>query len=305
MTALKRRDFFGAAALAAGGAVAATRRLGAQGVPQAQAPPALPKGRPAGPVEVMFKAPGPKANGLQATKGGLWILDQGNNHVYLVSWKGEVLRDLHTESVRGSGITFDGQSLWLAATYSREIVRCDPKTGATLQKYFTPGAGVIYRRPGDAPGRRSPLAQPPDPSVAQRRSGSRPASEAEPGAYREGTGGHGLEWRDGRLWLAVPPSRTIYRIHPETWVVEHTIPAVGNRPHGIGFEGDFLWETDSNLNAFFKRDIQTGAVLDRIQLADSDPLPHGMTIWEGHIWYCDDVPNAPVCRVRIAGGTSI
>ncbi len=103
--------------------------------------------------------------------------------------------------------------------------------------------------------------------------------------------------RDGKLWMAVPPSREIYRMNPETWVVEAKFPTAANRPHGIGWEGRYLWATDSNLNAFFKHDPETGEMVERIQLADSDPLPHGMTIWEGMLWYCDDV--GVVCRMKL------
>ena len=75
-------------------------------------------------------------------------------------------------------------------------------------------------------------------------------------------------------------------------------PTAGNRPHGIGWEGKFLWVTDSNLNAFFKHDPETGEMSEKIQLADSDPLPHGMTIWQGWMWYCDDV--GVVCRLKLS-----
>src|SRR5215218_543835 len=112
-----------------------------------------------------------------------------------------------------------------------------------------------------------------------------------------GTGAHGQEWRDGKLWMAVPPSRMIYRMDPKTWVVERQFPTAGNRPHGIGWEGKYLWCTDSNLNAFFKHDTESGEILEKIQLADSDPLPHGMSIRQGVLWYCDDV--GIVCRIKI------
>jgi hypothetical protein len=241
-------------------------------------------------VEKVFDSPGPKPNGLQASTDGLWILDQGNNHVYLVSYEnGKVLRDLETESDRGSGLTFDGEAIWIGSTYDRTVIRSDAKTGKTIRKYFTPGAGVIYQRSGDAPARRSPLAQPPPPGRQQQR--------AAPSAPRGGTGAHGLEWRDGKLWAAVPPSRTIYRIDPERWVVEHQFPTSGNRPHGIGWEGEWLWCTDSNQNAFFKHNVTSGEIVEKIQLADSDPLPHGMTIWKGMMWYCDDV--GIVCRLKM------
>ena len=113
----------------------------------------------------------------------------------------------------------------------------------------------------------------------------------------DGTGAHGQEWRNGKLWFAVPPSREVYCLDPKTWIVESKFGTSGNRPHGIGWEGKYLWVTDSNLNAFFKHDPATGEVLEKIQLADSDPLPHGMTIWQGTLWYCDDV--GVVCRLRM------
>lgn len=248
--------------------------------------------RKAGPVETVFKSPGPKPNGLQATQEGLWIMDQGDSHVYLVEYEdGRVLRDLPTEADRASGITYDGKALWLASTYNRELIQANAKTGKTIQKHFTPGAGVIYQRTGDAPPRSSPLIK-----NEQAPTAAPPPKRPQP-LNTTGTGAHGLEWRDGKLWVAVPPSRMVYRIDPDHWIVEANFPTAGNRPHGIGWEGRFLWVTDSNLNAFFKHDSETGAIVERIQLADSDPLPHGMTIWQGKLWYCDDV--GVVCRLQL------
>jgi sugar lactone lactonase YvrE len=259
--------------------------------------------RKVGKVETVFKSPGPKPNGLQATTDGLWIMDQGNNKVYLVAYAdGTVLREFGTEANAASGITFDGEALWLASTYSRELIRCSATTGKTISKHFTPGAGIIYRMTGDPAGRSSPLAPPPQPRPeGQRRTERQQVGGFQmgqvQGAAAPGTGGHGLEWRDSKLWVAVPPSRTVYRINPQTWVVEKQWPSAGNRPHGIGWEGKYLWVTDSNYNAFHKHDPETGDILEKIQLADSDPLPHGMTIWQSMMWYCDDV--GVVCRLKL------
>jgi hypothetical protein len=287
---MKRRDFFALAAAAA---------------PMAAAMPCTDIGkirtRKVGKVETVFKSPGPQPNGLQATKDGLWIMDQGaGNKAYLVSYDdGKLLRSFETETDKSSGITFDGEALWIGSTYSREIVRTDANTGKALERHFTPGAGVIYKMVGDPPGRGSPLAKarpaPPAPAQAKQVGGFQ-AGEVL-GSKALGTGAHGQEWRDGKLWFAVPPSREIYRVDPKTWVVETKFPTAGNRPHGIGWEGKYLWATDSNLNAFFKHDPATGEMVEKIQLADTDPLPHGMTIWQGWMWYCDDV--GVVCRLKL------
>jgi sugar lactone lactonase YvrE len=259
--------------------------------------------RKVGKVEIVFKSPGddPKPNGLQATSDGLWIIDQGiGNKAYLVNYKGDVLRSFETETDRSSGITFDGETLWVGSTYNRQIVRVDAHTGKTIERHFTPGAGVIYQMVGDPKARRSPLAHanlPRPQSGAAEQVGGLQAGQTQ-GALAPGTGAHGQEWRDGKLWFAVPPARTVYCLDPKTWVVQTKFSTAGNRPHGIGWEGKYLWVADSNLNAFFKHDPETGEMVEKIQLADTDPLPHGMTIWEGNVWYCDDV--GVVCRFRLS-----
>jgi streptogramin lyase len=166
--------------------------------------------------------------------------------------------------------------------------------GIPLARFFTPGAGVIYKTPWDPAGRSSPLLKPSRPSAEPARP-AQASSSAAPNTV--GTGAHGQEWKDGKLWMAVPPSRMIYRLNPHSWIVEQQFPTAGNRPHGIGWEGRYLWCTDSNLNAFFKHEPVTGEIVEKIQLAESDPLPHGMSIWNGVLWYCDDV--GVVCRLKI------
>lgn len=258
-----------------------------------------------GKVEIVFKSPGPQPNGLQATEDGLWIIDQGpGNRAYLVDYReGQVLRSFDTETDRSSGITYDGEALWIGSTYNREIVRADARTGKALERHFTPGAGVIYNMVGDPKARSSPLQrEKPVPRSASatkqpKQVGGFQAGQIQ-GAMAPGTGAHGQEWRDGKLWFAVPPSRSVYCIDPKTWIVQTRFGTAGNRPHGIGWEGKYLWVADSNLNAFFKHDPETGEMVEKLQLAGTDPLPHGMTIWQGYMWYCDDV--GVVCRLKLS-----
>ena len=288
---MRRRELLTGVAIAAAGTLTASR-----------IDPAHIRTRKTGKVEIVFDSPGSAPNGLQATGEGLWIIDQGaGNKAFLVSYEsGKVIRSFETETDKSSGITFDGDSLWIGSTYSREIVRCSAAAGKTIERHFTPGAGVIYKMSGDPPSRSSPLAKsrprPPAPASTGQVGGFQ-AGEVL-GSKALGTGAHGQEWRDGKLWFAVPPSREVYRVDPRSWTVEVKFPTVGNRPHGIGWEGKFLWVTDSNWNAFFKHDPETGEISEKIQLADSDPLPHGMTIWQGWMWYCDDV--GVICRLKLS-----
>jgi hypothetical protein len=130
------------------------------------------------------------------------------------------------------------------------------------------------------------------------------AIAGNPGPPAPGTGAHGQQIQNGKLWMAVPPGRMIYRVDPKTWTVEHCFPSVGYRPHGIGIEtpdAKFLWESDTNMGAFFKRDMVTGEVVDSIVLPDGSPFMHGASVWKGYIYWVDDIGggNAPICRTKI------
>ena len=258
--------------------------------------------RRVGPVEIAFKSPG-RPNGLQATPQGLWIIDQSaGSRASLVRYSdGQVIRSFETDTVRPSGITFDGEALWIGSTFSYENVRCDAMTGAVLERRPTPGC-TTYSMAGDPRPRRSPLAPPPAPPAVSAAPSATPPST--PSAVRltqtphlRFQGAHGQEWRDGKLWTTSTSARSIYRLDPKTWVVEQQLSVPGPRPHGLAWEGAFLWHGDGDLNAFMKFDLTTGQIVEKIQLADSDPLAHGLTIWEGTLWYCDDV--GVVCRMRL------
>ena len=120
-------------------------------------------------VEILFKAPGLSGNGMQCTAEGIWTIDNagsrgdtpGRCKVYLSSYEGKMLRELSPEGDRAERHRRRrGQrAIWIGSTYSREIIRADAKTGETMEKHFTPGAGVIYRRTTDIPARPDTYGQ--------------------------------------------------------------------------------------------------------------------------------------------------
>jgi outer membrane protein assembly factor BamB len=258
--------------------------------------------RRAGKVEIAFRSPGPQPNGLQATKEGLWIIDQSaGSRVTLVDYAdGKVLRAFDTDTVRPSGITFDGEALWIGSTFSYENVRCNATTGAVIERKPTPGS-IMYTLAGDPPQRRSPLAGGPlaqmRPALADGAAGQAQLARLTQPPSTRLQGAHGQEWRDGKLWTTSTSARTIYCIDAKTWSVEKRFAVPGNRPHGLAFDGRYLWHGDSNLAAFFKYDPDTGGIVEKIQLSDADPVAHGLTIWNGTLWYCDDV--GVVCKMKI------
>lgn len=115
--------------------------------------------------ERLFRAPYALPNGLQRTPEGLWVVDQISDRVALVEMAApndygvtKLLREIPTESSNTSGLTFGGGALWLAANgpgaiwraprptdaASGEILKVDPVTGRTVQRWTLPGGGGTH-----------------------------------------------------------------------------------------------------------------------------------------------------------------
>ena len=136
MTTMSRREWLQAAAATAGGAVLSTANPWTAEAGQAKTPAAPKPGypsRPAGRIEILFKAPGQSANGMQCTEEGIWTIENagsrtdtpGRCKVYLSSYEGKLLRELAPEGTgpSGIGIDADNRTIWIGSTYSREIIR--------------------------------------------------------------------------------------------------------------------------------------------------------------------------------------
>jgi sugar lactone lactonase YvrE len=207
---------------------------------------------------VRWYTPGPQPNGLQATGDGVWVIDQQDLNVYLLDWRdGRTLKQFPTATNHSSGITFDGEHIWVASTFPPIELFQYTTDGKELRRLPTPGAN-------------------------------------------ERSGAHGLEWIDGRLWVTVPPSATTYQLDPADGRVLRQFPAPGNRPHGIAWDGRQLWvaETTKRTITAYSLDGQPGRVLELAPGPAEGPEPHGMTYYQGELWYCDAATRA-MCTIPI------
>ena len=303
---IERRNFLGlatmgaAAAMTAGAAAARGRQPDVSSVPT----------RRIERVDVLYATPHEHPNGLDTIDEGLLIIDQQfENFVSVVEPEtGRVIRDFradeHVQSASSIHLDDDGV-MWIASTYNRLIIAADPATGRTLRKYTTPGAGRIYAKAGDPPGRRSPLQRAHPPREVPRA----PAAGRTGPTWGEvlmpepdgpaGTGAHSILTKGNLLYVAVPPARSIFVIDKTTWIVQDEWRTPGNRPHGGCWADDekrFIWSSDTNLNAFFRYDVETGEIVERMQLPDDSPTIHGVARIGQDIYFCDDL--GWMCRFR-------
>ena len=148
-------------------------------------------------VDKRFKAPGPQPNGLQAADDGLWVIDQTNLKVYQLDWdSGAVLHEFQTATEHSSGITLDGDgNVWIASTFQFEVVKYDPATGEELARFPDPGTGYNVFSPGIK------------------------------------SSSHGVEWRDGKIYLSAPPTQHLHVMDATTWEPIRALRLPGVRPH--------------------------------------------------------------------------
>ena len=219
-------------------------------------------------VEKLYKIAGAtQPNDLQFVADGLWVLDQVDpNKAFKVRPEdGSVIRELQTESIHGSGITYGHDALWITSTKMRDpaaaprTLKVDPTSGKTLKSWVTPGSGLY-------------------------------------GRVTTPSGGHGVKWVDDTYWMAVPASGKLFLMEPESGEILRSIPAPGVRTHGLAWDHGFLWCVESDGRIIYKLDPADGAPVARIELGKEVPEPHGLDIRDGVLWYCD-AASGWICRL--------
>jgi streptogramin lyase len=192
--------------------------------------------------------PGPQPNGLQATDAGIWVIDQEDLNVYLLDWTdGHVLRQFPTQTHHSSGITWDGETIWVASTFTPiELFRYAPD-GTELQRLPTPGANERSGAHGlEWIDDTLWVTVPPSATTYQ--------LDPESGAILRqfpapGTRPHGLAWDGDLLWVAETNHRTItgYSLDGE---IRRVLafgpgPEEGPDPHGLTIYRGELWYCDA------------------------------------------------------------
>ena len=203
-----------------------------------------------------------------APNGDLWVLDQKDpNKVFTIDARtGAVKASVQTQSIHGSGITYGDGAWFITSTKvlsgNPSTLKVDPRTGATLKKWETPGWGIygVYTQ-----------------------------REPKPGDLPPASGGHGVKWAgNGQYWMAVPASGKLFLMNAEDNTVARSIQAPTVRTHGIALEDNHIWCVGADEAEIYKLQMSDGAIVARIVLDKAaDPSLHGLDIKDGVLWYCD------------------
>ena len=109
------------------------------------------------------------------------------------------------------------------------------------------------------------------------------------GPGENGGGCHGVEYVDGKLWIAALRLRGILRVDAKTWQPEFLIPYSFPRAHGVAWDKGAIWMVTGGDHGagVVKYDATTGRVLETAQFAETDADPHGLAWHNGVLYSCD------------------
>jgi len=258
------------------GAVAAAGVSVGQTNPPARAPEAP---RRLAKVEKLFKAPDAHPNALEAASDGLWIGDQVSERAFRVDWKtGKVLSQLQTESHNTSGIAVGAGYLWLGAN-------------------------------GDVSGRRPP--RPTDKPIGEvLQADLKTGKTIKAHSLPWGGGVHGVTFapQTGTLWITALSINALSEVDPKDFRILRQIPVRYGRSHGLDWDSGAVWCLFAGERIIHKLDSKTGKILEVIEIAKTDPDPHGLCLYQGALYFCDagltqtGEGTAPgyVCRINLS-----
>ena len=200
----------------------------------------------------LFKSPEGYPNGIAVAPEGLWICEQKSDNAVLVDWKGKLLKTLKSQSKNTSGIAYGDGCVWMAGN------------SAAAEGVFQ-----IDMNGREVTHRQIPL-----------------------GPADNGGGCHGIEYVDGKIYIAALRLRGILRVDAKTWQPEFMIPYAVPRAHGIAHNpaDGSVWMvtgTADGLAGLIQYDNTTGRVLSTAAFAKTDCDPHGLAWHDGALYSSD------------------
>jgi transglutaminase-like putative cysteine protease/glutamine cyclotransferase len=199
----------------------------------------------------------------------------------LHAYPGKVVRAFPLPCSFGTGLTFDGDYLWVADYKTDLIYKLDPESGEVVHKIPSPGFWPMglawdgtYLWNVDRGQNRIFQIDPEDGTVV--RTINSPGRDPE-----------GLTWDGTTLWLGDARANKIMKIDLSdsdgTAVKEFDGPA--RSVNGLTWDGLYLWSSDRNRDEIYMIDPESGEVI--LIIESPGPYSRGMA-WDGnYLWNAD------------------
>lgn len=192
---------------------------------------------------------------------------------------GQILNDFPLPYKFCTGLTFDGEKLWIADHQADLLVCLDPHTGQIVKKIPSPGFWPIgltwdgkYLWNVDKKQKKIFKIDTNDGTIL--------FAIESPTEYPEG-----LAWDGKTLWLSDSKAKKIMKLDLSDGTAVKTIMAPAKSVQGLTFDGTYLWSADRYMDELYMIDPESGEVLMIVKAPDSHP--RGLA-WDGeYLWNID------------------
>ncbi|MBD3225829.1 MAG: transglutaminase [Caldithrix sp.] len=197
----------------------------------------------------------------------------------LLAYPGSVKKEFTAPGRFCTGMTFDGEHLWIADYKADKLFKINPLNGETVASIPSPGfwpTGLAWdgQNLWNVDRKQSKMFKI-DPKTGNiLNTLDAPSSNPQ-----------GLTWDGNTLWVSDNKNNEIMKIDMNDGTAVQTIRGPARRVQGITFDGTYLWAADRYEDELYMIDAQRGQV---IMIVDSPgPYPRGMA-WDGQdLWNVD------------------
>lgn len=163
------------------------------------------------------------------------------------AYPGKVLNQFDTPGSIVTGMTYDGQLLWVADRKAKKLFGLQPRTGEVQKELKSPAYW--------------------------------PMGLAFDGQYL-----WNVDVKGG-IPLSENYNGVVYQLDPEDGTIVHTVQAPANSPRGITWDGEYLWTVDNQHDKVIQFNPEDGTTIKSFRSPASDP--RGITFDGRYLWISD------------------
>lgn len=223
----------------------------------------------------------------------------------LLGYTGQIIKSFNTPGTHPTGLTFDGQNLWMADRKTKKLYCINTETGKVIRTIPSPGywpMGLTWD--GEALWNADvkgglPMSEnyrgkiyridPSDGTILK-------TLESPSGTPR------GLTWDGDYLWCLDNHKDKLIRFSPFDGTTIDEFPAPAKEPHGLTFDGNYLWSTDRLLDEIHMIDPNTGKVI--LITPSPGPFPRGIC-YDGEFIWCVDYQKKKIYQLKCNDGVKM
>ena len=177
-----------------------------------------------GEVDKTFKTPGNYPSGLTWDGQNLWISDFKTDRIYQLDSKGNVIKDIPSPAYWATGLTWDGKYLWVS-DYKGLIPQGDEYHRGKIYKIDPENGHILHSMDAPTP---APVS---------------------------------ITWDGKYLWCVDDISRVMIQFDPNDGTTIKELIAPASAPEGITFDGKYLWVSDRMRDQIYMVNPATAYVI--------------------------------------------